>query len=134
MQFATTRRFINATLLVGGIAACVSRSDEIALRQRLDLYTQLIVQHRYWDVWPLMFDRLPAGNDDDPNEFSEYWRKSEIVVIHMETQAIRIDGDVATVRVSVTARSGGETGNEVDEQSWIKENGRWFFDDWKTIE
>jgi hypothetical protein len=131
------RILTTATILFSMIlTCCAGGSEEAELRQRLAEYEWNWMNQRYDKVWGMMVESLEDEDGSEERQFIDFIRRSEGLVTRMEAQETQIHGERATVRVHTAVRSleGPEIGQEIIEQYWVKIDGIWYLEDYRSLE
>jgi hypothetical protein len=104
--------------------------EERNLRLRLSEYeTHWVIQDED-GVWSMLSLRLRGRHANDVLRFSSAIRKAGESLMQLEAQEVLVEDTRAVVRAKVTFRSltGSQVRTELEEQFWVRESGKWFYD------
>ena len=132
MRFLAIGTIIFTTMLTG----CDGRSDEAELRQRLAEYERNWTSQHYEKVWRMMTDSLGDEDGSEERQFVKAIRDAEFAITGMEVLEIQIHGERAMVRrkSDFALPTGLPLGYEVTEDQWVKIDGIWYFEDYRSLE
>jgi hypothetical protein len=129
-------RFVTAfVILCLALSGCAKQSEEANLRLRLGEYEKNWANQQYDDVWNMMSQSRRDETKSEQRQFIEFIRGSQATLTRLEIGEIRIQGEKATVQAKATIRSavGTKTKQENQEQQWIKVNGVWLLDGYRSL-
>ena len=114
----------------------VERNSEAALRNQVERYHSYFSNRRYDLMWELLSKTLREKNDNDKKGYIRQLRKYGFEKVKTEISKIEVDGNRATVRVKITVWSKPDKKwvNEVNDEIWVVEGGRWVFEDHQVAE
>jgi hypothetical protein len=111
-------------------------ATEAALRQRAERYHSYFSRGRYNLMWEMSSKALRERNNNDKGEYVRQLRKYGFGKMKAEIGEIQIQGNQAKVRmkISVWSQPDKKWLNDVEEETWVFERGRWAFEDHRVAE
>jgi hypothetical protein len=136
-SFATMREKIIGLLSLAVLisVSCSRRSDERQVSDRFERYMAAWERNDRQAVWDFMSERMQRGNDNSVASFEDDRETPELRVSRHTTKSIKVAGDQATIEADVrfSDASGKPLGTELERFQFIREKGRWVFDDYKPV-
>jgi hypothetical protein len=111
-------------------------NSEAALRNQVERYHSYFSNGRYGLMWEMLSKTVREKNDNDKKAYIRQLRKYGYGKAKAEISKIEIGGDRAIVRVKISVWSTPDKKwlREVDNETWVLENGRWVFEDHQAAE
>lgn len=119
-----------------GYCADMNGPNDAQLDATIQEFVNYRKQQDYKGVWRLLSRRFRYGNNDDQVAYEKYVRSGGFHSDGVEIQDIVTAGSTALVTVTVTYvdnASGQRLGSALEEWTFVKENGSWFFDTYRTL-
>ena len=69
-------------------------------------------------------------------QFLDFVRRSQATLVRLEHEQVQVTGERATIRAKITVRSttSQEAKQDIQEQQWIKINGKWLLDSYRSLQ
>lgn len=133
---ATAFAAMSAASDLGHCADLNSQVNDSELNAAVQRYIQCHKQQDYKCVWRLWSRRLKEGNDNDQAKFERDFMHEGFHPSNFGLKNSEESMGTAMLTVTVTYvenATGKRYGSAVEEWKFIKENGSWLFDDYKTL-
>jgi hypothetical protein len=107
-----------------------------ALRARVQRYYSYFSEGRYEQMWRMSSSSLRQKNDNDEEAYVRQARQYGLGKVRTKIIKIGLDRNRARVRVKLTVWSKPDRKwlTEVDDETWVFEEGRWAFEDHRVAE
>ena len=124
-----------SSLAVLASASCSGPSVERQVGDRFERYMAAWERNDRRAVWDFMSERMRLGNDNSEASFENDRETPDLRISGHTTKSIKVAGDRATIEVEVKYSdvSGRPLGSDLERFQFIREKGRWVFDDYKPV-
>jgi len=125
------------TILLVAASVTMAQSDaEAGLRSRVLRNLSHFELEQYGEMWDMSSKKLRDDNDNDKEEFVRYLRKHHFPKVKTKLISLQVEGTVAKAKVEISLWVAEESRwlSETDEQTWVLENGDWYFDTFRLAE
>jgi hypothetical protein len=111
-------------------------NSEAALRNQVERYHSYFSNGRYDLMWKMLSKNAREKNNNDKKSYIRQLRKYDFGKVKVEISKIDVEGTQARVRVKITVWSKPDKKwvSEVDDETWVLENGWWVFEDHQVAE
>jgi hypothetical protein len=114
----------------------VGLNSETELRNQVERYHNYFSKGRYDLMWKMLSKTVREKNDNDKKGYIRQLRKYGFGQVKAEISEIEVEGNRARVRVKITVWSKPDKKwvSEVNDETWVVEEGRWVFQDHQVAE
>lgn len=129
------RTLILFSLALSAAASCNRQDDQRQVGQSFERYMAAWERNDRKAVWDMMSERMRAGNDNNEAKFENDRETPDVRILAHTTKSIGVSGDRAAIEAEarMSADWGRQRGAELERFQFIRENGRWVFDDERPV-
>lgn len=122
--------------VVPGYCSDTTTDSDNQINLVIQRYMEYQVQQDYNGVWKLLSQRIKNSVGNNRFEYEKYVRSHGFHPHKVEIQKTVVSEAVATVTVNVTYihdKDRRTLGTALEEWTFVRENGSWLFNDYKTL-